>query len=388
MIKTFVTAALMCAMPAMAGTTKSASEAEAQLGRVEARIRAITEAVQSDVAARDAVASELHQADRALAAARIRFEEAHGRHADSATKLATLRLEEGRARAAMDAARETLATQLRGTYVAGRDEALKALLQSGDPAQIPRMLAYYGYVGRAQTAQITALEERARALAAAESSVGTENAKLADLEAARRREAAALEKARRDRARALGQLQARIASRSGELKDLKSNAAALDDLLKRLRAALGEPGGDDFGALGQGRRPFNELRGKLPWPARGVISARYGESRAGGMNWNGILLDTRRAAEVHAPYYGRVAYSDWLPGLGLLLVIDHGGGWMSLYGYNGRLLRKVGDRVKPGEVIAESLAETENGKPQLYFEIRETARAVDPRAFLKGNPSP
>jgi len=118
------------------------------------------------------------------------------------------------------------------------------------------------------------------------------------------------------------------------------------------------------------------------------VAARYGESRAGGLNWNGLLLDTRRAAEVRAPYYGRVAYADWLPGLGLLLVLDHGGGWMTLYGYNGRLLRKLGDRVKPGEVIAESPSDADGIKPQLYFEVREAARAIDPRTFLKGHPTP
>ena len=100
------------------------------------------------------------------------------------------------------------------------------------------------------------------------------------------------------------------------------------------------------------------------------------------------MLNTRRAAEVRAPYFGRIAYADWLPGLGLLLVIDHGSGWMTLYGYNGRLLRSVGDRVKPGDVIAETPADPETGKPQLYFEIRESARAVDPRPFMKGAPSP
>ena len=386
---TVLIVALLLALDASAvGPTKSASEAEAQLSRVEARIRAITEAVQSDVAARDAVAAELRQADQALASARARFDEVRGRHASSAARLASLRAEAAQARTTLDVTRDALALQLRSAYVGGHDEALKALIDSGDPARLPRMLTYYGYVGRARTAQMLELDERARTLEAAESAVGDENARLGELETARRRDAAALDQARRDRAQALARLQSRITSRSGELKELKSNAAALEDLLKRLRAALAQPGGDDFGALGQGRRPFTELKGKLPWPARGTLTARYGESRAGGLNWNGILLDTHRSGEVRAPYYGRVAYADWLPGLGLLLVLDHGGGWMTLYGYNGRLLRKVGDRVKPGEVIAESPADGDASKPQLYFEVREAARAIDPRTFLKGNPPP
>jgi septal ring factor EnvC (AmiA/AmiB activator) len=379
---------LFCALPVIAGVPSSPAETEAQLGRVQARIRAVTEAVQTDVAARDAVAAQLQKADRALAGAKTRFEEARDRHAQSVARLASLREEAARARVALEGIRSALAAQLRNAYMSGRDEALKALLSTGDPAQIPRMLAYYGYVGQARSAQITSLDERARALVSAEAAVATETSRLAELEVSRQKEATALERARRDRAQALGQLQARIAKGSGELKELKGNAAALEELLKRLRAALAEPGGDDFGALGQGKRPFRELRGKLPWPARGSLAARFGDNRVGGLTWNGVLLNTRRAAEVRAPYFGRVAYADWLPGLGLLLVIDHGAGWMTLYGYNGRLMRNVGDRVKPGDVIAETPGDPESGKPQLYFEIRESTRAIDPRLFLKGAPTP
>jgi hypothetical protein len=385
---TVFTVALLLAVSAGATPTKSASEAEAQLSRVQSRIRAVTEAVQSDVAARDAVAADLHQADQALAAARQRYDEVRGRHASSSTRLAELRNEQGLARSATETARDALAQQLRATYIAGRDDALKALLNNGDPARTGRLLAYYGYLERARTADFDALVNKSQRLAKTEATVSTETAQLADLEQARRKEALALDSARKTRARALAQLQARIANRSVELKELKSNAAALEDLMKRLRAALTESGGDDFGAIGQGRRAFSELRGKLPWPARGSIAARYGETRVGGMTWNGVLLDTHRGAEVRAPYFGRVAYADWLPGLGLLLVLDHGGGWMSLYGYNGQLLRKVGDRVKPGDLIAQSLNDSDVGKAQLYFEIRESARAVDPRTFLKGMPSP
>ena len=384
----FLLAALFCALPAIAGVPGSTAETEAQLGRVEARIRAVTEAVQTDVAARDAVAAQLQKADRALVGARTRFEEARDRHAQSMARLLALREEVARARLALESTRTALAAQLRSAYMSGRDEGLKALLSTGEPAQIPRMLAYYGYVGQARSAQIASLDEHARALVTAEAAVTAENGRLAQLEASRQKEATALERARRDRARALGQLQARIRQGSGELKELKANAAALEDLLRKLRAALAEPGGDEFGALGQGRRPFHELRGKLPWPTRGSLAARFGDNRAGGLTWNGVLLNTRRAAEVRAPYFGRIAYADWLPGLGLLLVIDHGSGWMTLYGYNGRLLRSVGDRVKPGDLIAETPSDPETGKPQLYFEIRESARAVDPRPFMKGAPSP
>ena len=382
---TVITVACLYAVGVSATPTKSASETEAQLGRVESRIRAVTEAVQSDVAARDTVAAELRRADQALAAARARFDDVHSKHADSAAHLALLRSDSVRAQTRMDHARQMLAVQLRATYLGGRDDPLKALMDPGDPAFSQRMLAYGGAFSRARSADIAELEVRTRELSSAQSALAAETDRLASLEADRQRDAAALEAAQRARARALGQLQARIDSRSVELKELKNNAAALEELLKRLQAALAEPGGDDYAAV-QGHHPFAELRGKLPWPVHGTLSARFGENRVGGLTWNGLLLDTHRSAEVRAPAPGRVAYADWLPGLGLLVILDHGSGWMTLYGYNGRLLRKVGDRVRAGDVLAESLADTDAGKPQLYFEIREAGRAIDPRSFLKGKP--
>jgi septal ring factor EnvC (AmiA/AmiB activator) len=131
------------------------------------------------------------------------------------------------------------------------------------------------------------------------------------------------------------------------------------------------------------------VRGKLAWPARGTLAASFGEARAGGLRWNGLLMDTRPGGEVRAPYFGRVIYADWLPGLGLLTILDHGGGFISLYGYNDRLTRAVGDRVKPGDVLATSAPASEGaGRAQLYVEIRQAGHPLDPRPWLKGRPRP
>jgi septal ring factor EnvC (AmiA/AmiB activator) len=377
-------------LPAVAGPpARDPAETEAQLGRVQDRIRAVTEAVQADLAARDALAADLRRADGGLAQARQRLEEARARHAESTAREQALRLEVKRLTADLETARAALAAQLRSAYLAGRDAGLKMLLGGSDPIRLPRLMTYSGYLSRARTEQLAALTERAAELGQAEANLATETARLADLEAARRREADAVEMARKERQHALGALQARLNSRGVELQQLKTDAASLEDLLKRLRAAIETPGrGDDFGALGAGRRPFPSLKGRLPWPARGSLVGRFGQPRAGDLPWNGLLLETHRGAEVRAPYHGRVAYADWLPGLGLLLILDHGGGYLSLYGYNGRLLRAVGDRVKPGDAIAESVGDGDPGRPQLYFEIRSAGRPIDPRPWLKGAPRP
>jgi len=367
---------------------RTPAETQAQLGRIQARIKEVTEAVQADTARRDGVAADLHAADLAFAEARRRLEDVRARHAASVARQAELRGEEARTRALLVAERDALAGELRAAYLGGRDAQLKVLLNTTDPAKLGRMLSYYGYFGRARTARIEASRQRAAARETVDEALAAETARLAALEQERARETQALEAARAERQRALGALQARIAGHSGELKDLKANAASLEDLLARLRAALEEAGADGPGP-GSLRRPFAELRGKLGWPARGTVAASFGDARAGGLRWNGLLLDTHPGGEVKAPYFGRVVYADWLPGLGLLLILDHGGGFLSLYGYNERLARQVGDRVKPGDVLAESYAAGDGaGRPQLYVEIRQGARPLDPRGWLKGSPRP
>jgi septal ring factor EnvC (AmiA/AmiB activator) len=377
--------AVLAGGPAHAAT--SPADTEAALGRVKARIHEVTEAVQGDVARRDSVAAQLKAADEALAACKQRLEDVRARRSASEAKRAELRGEAERAAAELAAERDALAGQLRAAYMGGRDEELKVLLNAGTPATLGRMLVYYSYLGRARSDRIRAITEHATRLDALDQALAAENARLAALEDERRREAGRYDAARSERQRALGELQARIASRSAELKDLKANAASLEDLLARLREALEDFDSADFAGPGGSRRPFPDVHGRLPWPAHGRLLAQFGEPRAGGLKWQGLLLETRRAGEIRAPYYGRVVYADWLPGLGLLMILDHGDGYLSLYGYNEKLYKSAGDRVRPGELIAASFGEGE-ARPALYFEIRQGARPLDPRPWLKGAPRP
>jgi septal ring factor EnvC (AmiA/AmiB activator) len=379
-------AALLALLPALALAAADPAATESQLKRVQARIHEVTSAVQQDVARRDALAGQLHSADEALAAARQRAAAAHEKRAACEARRAELHAAQESAGAALAVERNALAGQLRAAYMGGREEQLKVLLNAQDPATLGRMLVYYAYLTHARTDRIEAIRADAQRLEAIDGALAAENVKLAAVEEELKREAAAVDAARGERQRALGELQARIQKGSSELEELKANAAALDDLLSRLRAAL--EGFDEDDTLGKGpRQGFRHVAGRLPWPAHGKLLAGFGEARAGGLRWNGVLLGTRPGGEVRAPYFGRVVYADWLPGLGLLLILDHGDGYLSLYGYNDRLYRAVGDTVRPGEIIAASAGEGPI-HPELYFEIREGAHPLDPRGWLKGAPRP
>ena len=136
-----------------------------------------------------------------------------------------------------------------------------------------------------------------------------------------------------------------------------------------------------------GDQPFATLKGKLAWPVQGRVAGDYGQPRAGSVvKWNGVLLEAPAGSAVRAVYHGRVAFADWLPGLGLLVIVDHGGGYMSLYGHNSTLRKEAGDWVQPGEVVAEVGDTGGQPRPALYFEIRFKGEPVNPHTWITRPP--
>ena len=189
-----------------------------------------------------------------------------------------------------------------------------------------------------------------------------------------------LEKARAQRGKVLVSLEQEAQNRVQSLARLQRQQAALEAVLKEINRAL-----ERFSA--GPNDAFAKLRGKLGWPVEGRLAARFGEIRAGSVRWNGVLVAAERGTPVRAIHAGRVAYADWLPGLGQLLIIDHGGGYLSLYGHNDQLYKSAGATVTPGEVVAAVGDTGGRDQPELYFEIRSGGKPIDPRPwFNRPNP--
>jgi len=185
--------------------------------------------------------------------------------------------------------------------------------------------------------------------------------------------------ARSERSRALKAMNAQIKSRNDSLAKLKREAASLEKLVADLRQAM-----SDLPPIGG--QAFEKVRGRLSWPVAGKITARFGQARGGGLKWNGVMIDAPRGSAVKALYDGRVAYADWLPGMGLLVIVDHGG-YMSLYAHNEQVYKSVGDRVEGGEAIATVGDSGGRSQPGLYLEIRRGTKPVDPVPwFRRSNP--
>jgi septal ring factor EnvC (AmiA/AmiB activator) len=356
-----------------------AKKTESQLQAVKSEIERITRQVSSEQVERDRLTRELRAAEISVGKARESLESVRHDRAEHASHRAALAAEKRDAEANIAKERVALAGQLRAAYLIGQQEPLKLLLNQRDPSRAGRMFAYYSYFGRARAEEIHTIESNVSRLDQLDADLAAEDAKLAELEKQQRAELADVEQARQRRTVVLANLEAESHTHERNLEKLRTQQSGLERLLKQLREAMEKYPID-------GNDAFAHLRGKLAWPVSGHLVARFGETRAGGVKWDGVLVATERGAPVRAVYAGRVIYADWLPGLGLLTIVDHGDGYMSLYGHNERLYKAVGERVSAGDPIASAGDSGGSNRPELYFEIRKGGKPVDPRPWFKGEP--
>jgi murein hydrolase activator len=356
-----------------------AGDKEAELKEIRARIDSIRKGIDADAQRRDAMAGKLREAELAVQSGRERVAELRRRRLASEKRLADLRREQAETEAQIAAERTTLADQIRGAYVNGREEPLMLLLNQGNPADIGRMLTYYGYFSRARAARISTIEDRLNHLDLLAEQVAAEGKQLRELEEAQAREAARLGEARAGRAQTLASLQAKIRTRNEQVANLERQAKVLEKLVEELQRAA-----RDLPQLPA--RGFGRAQGKLPWPVTGKVLANFGESRgAGQLKWEGLLIKAPPGAPVRALFHGRVVYADYLYGMGLMVMIDHGDGYSSIYGHQEQLYRKVGDTVTPGDVLGVLADQGGAGEPrgELHLEIRKGKQALDPRKWLR-----
>jgi septal ring factor EnvC (AmiA/AmiB activator) len=279
-------------------------------------------------------------------------------------------------------AQSDLASQVRAAYMMGRNEPLKLLLNQRSPAQFGRNLEYYGYFGRLRANQIKEINDNIGQIDELDAKIEEEDRELARLEESKEAALAQMDSARKARGRVLANLERESRNRTASLKRLETQQAQLEQLLKDLNRALADSGPIDP------NDPFGKLRGKLAWPVAGKLTAAFGETRAGAVRWNGLMIAADRGSPVKAVHAGRVVYADWLPGMGLLIIVDHGNGYLSLYGHNETLFKQAGAAVEAGDTI--SAAGDSGGRSQsgLYFEIRRGGKPVDPRPWFRSASPP
>lgn len=292
--------------------------------------------------------------------------------------------------------REGLSRLLAARYVHGTSGYAKLLLSGEDPNHIARELHYFGYVSRAQADFIRTLRTSATRLRELEQNTREKTAELADIEAGNRRERAELLRRQGERRKVLDAASERIRTQQREVKVLERDEARLTRLVQELARAIAPAPGKGgrrnerlpeaaSGVSGApaGEGPFERLRGMLRLPIKGELANRFGGQReGGGPSWKGLFIRGQTGQEVRAVAGGRVVFADWMRGFGNLLVVDHGAGYLTIYGNNESVLGQVGDAVKAGDVVATVGASGGNTDSGLYFEMRHEGRALDPLKWV------
>lgn len=353
---------------------------ERQLRDVQRQIATLGENIRERTRERDGLTAALGDIERRLSSAQLRRREINAESAKTKASLQQTEQDIGLQRRALLTEQQELGRQLRSAYASGRQERVKLALNQQSPAELGRMLTYYQYLNKARVGNMTALRTALRALQELLDKATAQRESLEVLAAETDKVVAKLSADRGVRESLLSDLERRIQDEGAVLTELNRREKELADLLAELSSIL-----DDYPTGAE--EPLTTLKGKLTWPVAGDLRSNFGASRAGGkVKSKGVVLSTDSGEEVRAIYHGRVVFADWLPGMGLLIVVDHGEDLLSLYGYNETLQKSVGDWIAPGEVIATVGNSGGQSEPALYFELRKGRQALNPRPWFRQRP--
>ncbi len=379
--------ALLFALAALATPAQAApkDELEELRGRIGALQKQLAESEESKSEAGDA----LRESERAVSETNRKLYQLADQRRHVNAELTKLRTRARTVESDIATEHATLSKLLYQQYVTGQSDVIKLVLNREDPNEIARQLHYLGYVSRARAELLASLRYN---LANLEKLAGETRAKSAELRALQNEEASQkrrLENEKAERQHIYAQVSSQIAQSRKQLSTLKRDEERLTRLIERLakEVARKKPGkrvtNQALPSADSGLGPFRKLKGRLRLPVLGELMNRFGTQRQdSGLSWKGLFISAEPGREVKAIAGGRVVYADWLRGFGNLMIVDHGDGYMSLYGNNEALLKQVGDETKAGDTIA-SIGNT-GGNPDsgLYFELRYQGKPFDPMPWV------
>ena len=436
MLRALITLALICLLnPAFADDQRALTQKQidaarqdvAELQKALGDLQKEKAGVQKDLRGTETEMGKLEKQVEVLQKELKKTEAELNRLNQEKSKLQSARVEQQR----------LIAIQARAAYQSGRQEYLKLLLNQQHPEKFARTLTYYDYMSQARLTQLRTFNETLRQLAGVEKDIDLQQAQLLVQKSSLETQHEELDKVRQERQTALAKLNQDYKSRDQKLQARQQEQAELGKVLKtieetlarqakeaeeaRQKALLAEreaeekrqreaqaqasssskssrtdsddapkrpakaPGAMVSSAGASYGGAFSAAKGKLPWPVDGRLLARFGEARGDDARstWDGVMISASAGSQVHAVHGGRVVFADWLRGAGLLVILDHGNGYLSLYGHNQTLLKAAGDIVKAGEAISTVGNSGGQDTPALYFAIRQQGRPSDPAQWCR-----
>lgn len=410
--------ALACSLVCPPSPAWAAERSESPIKALQRKIREIKEELLSRKNQAKTLESRLEKAESEYGKVAAKLAQREHEYEERSAELKELTRRREVLRGELLYHRQALVRQVKTAFELGRQERLKLLLNQSNPAVVGRTLAYYDYFNKDRARQIVSAQGHLDELKTVEADIREQIAKSEKALAAIRENKERIDAARAERTAVLKALNDEISGKESELQRLLEDQKRLQTVVEQVAAQPPVPESapaaapeqaaapetqprpqigphtpppppsavsqSRFGGFG-GTRTFSQMRGQLSWPAAGVLRAHYGDPRApnSSLRWQGVYIAAKAGGEVRAVSGGRVAFADWIRGFGLMVILDHGSGYMSLYGHNQSVYRKPGERVQTGDVIAtvgDSGGEEGTG---LYFEIRSRGKPVDPEKWCE-----
>ena len=378
LLRFFLAVVLILLLPLQATSADNEAKARQQIQQLDKEMASLRKLLAEFKAQRSDLQNALQKSEVAIGAVQKKIRSTQQQLKQQQAELQSLQGKRQQLDSAQQNQKKLIEQQVLAAYQLGQQKKIKVLLNQQQPDKIHRALTYYDYFNQARSEQINQYLNIISELNTLESRIVK---KTETLTTARQK----LDKARQSllasqlsRQQNLAKINSAIKNNDQQLKQAAKDRAELERILAAVEQSLANltiPG--DYS-------PFGELKGKLSWPVAGKPSNRFGVKRNNsGLHWQGLAIPVAEGSKVQAIHSGRVVFADWLRGSGLLIIIDHGDGYMSLYAHNQSLLKAMGDWVNPGDIIATVGNSGGQQRAGLYFEIRHHGKPTDPRKWCK-----
>lgn len=402
--------ALLISLSQVAHAEKKSEATPQSLSLVQEKLAKLKQALNQSQEARKDAADALKDSEVAISVANKKLYEINQKQQAHKAMLAKLAAESLATNQALTSQQKQLSTQLYQQYLHGRQSYVQMVLQNDHPSAMARDVHYFSYIAKVRAELINKMQGNLNHLNQLNEETTSTLEKVAELKQKQIDERQVLQSQKQVKSKIVRSLSQQIAMQRGEIKKLSRDEKRLSQLVERLARATpasekkqknkrtaradnsetNKAAQEAPPALANNVEPsfeghsgnFSSLRGKLRLPVRGEVSNRFGSSRAdSGISWKGLFIKANEGSEVKSVASGRVVFADWLRGFGNLIILDHGDGYMSLYGNNQAVLRQVGDSVKAGDAIASVGNSGGNEANGLYYELRRQSRPFDPLSW-------
>jgi len=350
-----------------------------QLEAIQSKIKKIKTAIDVKEDSKSRYATQLQKLEKNIGVVASEIRSTEKQIQQSKTELKSLRQTRKKHQKQLVKENETLAEQVYAAYTLGKQERIKLLFSQQSATNMQRNLVYYQYFSNARVNLIKDVQQSIETILSTESSISLASQALEKNYQQLKSQKTQLSKDSARRKTIISSLDSQIKKQGGHLNQLQDEASQLQSLIESIETMLIETPEPELS-----REAFAKMRGKLAWPVSGKVKRLFGRHKPlSDLLWQGIIIEAPAGRHVKAISYGRVAFADWLRGMGNLIIIDHGNSYLSLYGHNESLFKTAGEWVEPGDIISSIGNSGGQNKSGLYFEIRKKGKPQNPSKWCK-----